>query len=253
MQRILTMSVIVLVLAFVCPLAYAEDTSDTKAWDFQLAPFYLWAVNMDGDVTVKTTTTPLKMDFGEIFDNLEGLFTAHFEAWHKKKWGLLVDVSYINIGGQQVTPIATLDVDFQTVMTELGGFYRFRKGPHALEGLAGIRYTSLDVEVDMLGLPPKLEESQDWLDPIIGARYRWTMAEKWSLSVRGDIGGFGIGDASDFTWNLAALIHYQPWKHVALVGGYRVLDVDYETGSGPSKFAYDVQMQGPILGVSIVW
>ena len=158
---------------------------------------------------------------------------------------------YIDISDSQVTPLATLAVDFQNVMTELVGLYRFSEGTHTLEALAGIRYTSLEVDVDVVGVPPKLEESQDWVDPIVGARYNYSITEKWTALLRGDIGGFGAG--SDFTWNLAGLIHYQPLKHVGLVGGYRVLDVDYEDGSGINKFKYDVRMNGPILGLNIIW
>jgi hypothetical protein len=79
------------------------------------------------------------------------------------------------------------------------------------------------------------------------------MANRWDLLLRFDVGGFGIGDASDITWNLSGLINYKPWKHVGLIAGYRAMDVDYRTGSGLSRFNYDVLMHGPILGFNIVW
>lgn len=244
-----------LVLAFllISPLAYAEEASETKNWHFQLAPFYLWAVNMEGDVTVGRVTTPLKLEFGEIFDSVESLFTAHFEVWYKRKLGLLTDVSYMKIGDQQTTPLGNLDVDFKNVLAELAAFYRFGKGPHALDALVGVRYTGMEVDVDLQGTPLDINGSQEWLDPIIGARYGWNISKKWSLILRGDIGGFDIGDASDFSWNLAGLIHFQPWKHIGFAGGYRVLDIDYDTGSGNDKFAYDVQMHGPLLGINIIF
>jgi hypothetical protein len=251
MRRLIGTSLIVLALAFVCPLAYAEDSSGTKEWEFKVAPFYLWAVNLDGDVGMKGVIAPLKLDFGDIFDSLEGLFTAHFEGWWRQKWGLLFDVSYINISDGQATPVVTVDVDFENVMTEFVGFYRFTEGRHALEPLAGIRYMYTETKVDILGVPLGVKETEDWVDPIIGARYKYSINEKWNVSLRGDIGGFGAG--SDFTWNLAGLIHFQPWKNVGFTGGYRALDVDYQSGSGSSKFTYDILMQGPILGVNIIW
>jgi hypothetical protein len=254
MGRLIGTSLIVLALMFICPLAYAEDSSDTKAWEFSLAPFYLWAVNMEGDVRIKNVAAPVDLEFGDIFDSLEGFFTAHFEGWWRQKWGFLFDVSYIDISDSQATPAVTVDVDLQSVMTEFVGFYRFTKGPHALEPLAGIRYTSLEVDVEgaILGIIPfKTGEDEGWVDPIIGARYKYNVNEKWSVALRGDIGGFSIG--SDFTWNVAGLIHFQPWKHVGFAGGYRALDVDYESGSGLSKFEYDVLMYGPIVGVNIIW
>ncbi len=33
--------------------AFAEDPSEPKNWQFDRAPLYLWAVNMDGEMTVK--------------------------------------------------------------------------------------------------------------------------------------------------------------------------------------------------------
>ena len=245
--RLVGASLIVLALVFICPQAYAEESSNPKAWEFNLAPLYIWAVNLRGDMTVKGNTVPVRVDFDDAFDNLEAVFTAHFEGWWRQKWGFLFDVSYVNLAGEE----KILDVDLETVMVELVGFYRFTKGPHALEPLAGIRYTSLQTDVDILGVPFGIDESEGWVDPIIGARYKYSITEKWSAILRGDIGGFSVG--SDFTWNLAGLIHFQPWKHVGFIGGYRALDVDYETGSGLSKFKYDVLMHGPILGVNIIW
>lgn len=61
-----------LILIF-CLLGHANADED-KNWEFELAPFYLWAVHMDGDLTTMGNTSQLKLDFGEILDNLEGLF-----------------------------------------------------------------------------------------------------------------------------------------------------------------------------------
>ena len=84
---------------------------------------------------------------------------------------------------------------------------------------------------------------------MLGARYVWALTEKLNLMARGDI-GFG---GSDFTWNLAGLFEFQPWKHVSFLAGYRYMSVDYEDGAGPDLFKYDVDMHGPLLGLNILW
>ena len=247
------------IFALLCPLAYAEDAKPTKNWEFNLAPLYLWAVNMNGEMTVANQTLPVRLDFDEIFDKLEAIFTLHFEGLYKKKWGFLFDISYINIADQQTTPIGLFDVDFEDVMVELGAIYRFYdKGPHAFEGLGGVRYMDMDTELNIIGGPPPLpsrvESNQSWWDPILGVRYKWQISEKWRLNLRGDIGvGFGAGDTSDSTWNAVGLISWQPWKHVGFLGGYRALDQDYETGTGLNQFKYDMLMHGPVLAVNITW
>ena len=65
--------------------------------------------------------------------------------------------------------------------------------------------------------------------------------------VRGDVGGFGVG--SELTWNAALHLAHQLSEGVSLGFGYHVMDVDFEDGSGLSKFTYDVQIHGPQIGV----
>lgn len=67
----------------------------------------------------------------------------------------------------------------------------------------------------------------------------------------GDVGGFGIGDASDLTWNLVAGVTYQVSECMDLRAGYRTLDIDYNSGGGPDEFGLDTRFHGPILGMGI--
>ena len=231
----------------------AQDTlSKEKNWAFNLAPFYLWAVSVDGDLTAMGTNQQVKADFNELTDSLEAFFTVHFEGMHKSGWGFLTDVSYLNFGSQQATPgpaPLTLDVDLTFVMAELAGIYRFSLGENALDLIGGIRYYGLDTEIDVVGIPPRIDKDKDWTDVMLGVRYILTITDKWDFVARGDI-GFG---GSDLAWNLAGLFNYQPWKHVSLLFGYRYMDVDYEDGSGADLFKYDMTIHGPLLGVNFVW
>ena len=45
----------------------AQDTSPKeKNWEFNLAPFYLWAVSIDGDLTAMGNAQSLQADFDEL-------------------------------------------------------------------------------------------------------------------------------------------------------------------------------------------
>ena len=120
---------------------------------------------------------------------------------------------------------------------------------NALDLIGGIRYYGLDTEIDVVGFSPRIDKDKDWVDAMLGARYIWTIKDRWNFMARGDI-GFG---GSDLAWNLAGLFNYQPWKHVSLLFGYRYMDIDYEDGSGRELFKYDVSMHGPLLGVNFIW
>ncbi len=238
---------------FIPAVSNAQDTvAEEKNWEFNMTPFYLWAVSMDGDMTVKGNTESLKADFSEITDSLEGIFTLHFEGMHKSGFGFLTDVSYLNLGDQQTTPgplPITMDVDLINWIVELAGVYRFKLDKNALDLIGGARYYELDPEIDVVGTPIKADPDKDWVDAMLGVRFIWNITDRWNFMTRGDIGVGG----SELTWNIAGLFDYQPWKHVSLIFGYRYMDIDYEDGSGADLFKYDVSMHGPLLGVNYVW
>ena len=256
MSRFKTVLAGLIVVLLLSPAAVAQEssqtiagtesaTSTTKDWEFSLAPMYLWAVSIDGDQTVHGVDVDLDVPFSDIFDNLNGALTVHFEGLYQQRWGFFTDLNYIVL---EMDDGAT-DIDFTEIMFELAGFYRFTRGPHAIDGLGGLRYTSMDVDLDSPG--PDVDHGKDWVDPYLGLRWQWKFAEKWGSRLRGDIGGFGVG--SDLTWNLVGLVDFKPWKHVGLFGGYRALYQDYSTGSGNNKFKFDATMHGPVLGLNITW
>ena len=247
--KTLLVFVLTVIIFFSTSMAFGQEQDE---WKFNLAPLYLWAISMDGDLTVMGNTQPLQADFNEIASNLEGIFTVHFEGMHKSGWGFLTNVEYLNLGGQQTTPgplPLTMNVDFTQVMVELAGIYRINLNENALDLIYGGRYYGLDTEIDIVGVPPRVDKDKDWVDAMLGARYIWTITDKWNFKARADI-GFG---GSELAWNLAGLFNYQPWKHVSLLFGYRYMDIDYEDGSGADLFKYDVSMHGPLLGLNFVW
>jgi hypothetical protein len=69
----------------------------------------------------------------------------------------------------------------------------------------------------------------------------------FSVSLRGDVGGFDVG--SKFTYNAVGLVGYNISPVVSVWLGYRVLGVNYESGSGFNKFKLDVTFYGPITGI----
>jgi hypothetical protein len=245
--------VLTIALAIMCTSAHAQESSDS--WKFRLSPLYLWVINLNGDQTIASQTVPIDIKLGDVINNVEAVFTANFEAVHNNQWGLLVDFTYVNIDGSQTTGTVTQEVDFKTVLAEIDGFYRAIGGEHNLDLLLGLRYMSMDTDINISGAPPPIPPSlggkKDWVDPIIGARWVWKFADRWALLVRGDIGGFGVG--SDFTWQAAGLVDWQPFKYVSFTAGYRALYQDYEEGSGRDLFKYDATMHGPVIGFSIKW
>ena len=249
-----TTGLLLVAIVIASPAALAQQADDDKSWQFNLTPFYLWAVTLDGDVTSGTSTGPVKLPFSDIVDNLEAAFIVHFEGMHKNRWGFLVDVNYLDIASDVTVPIGPglpANVDFNTTLGELSGLYRINRDNHSFDLIAGLRYTKLENKVTTKAGPVLADDSKDWTDPLIGVRWVWGFADNWHLAVRGDIGGFGVG--SDFAWQGLAALDWQPFKYVSFIGGYRGIYQDYKEGSGPTLFRYDATMHGPLLGVNFRW
>ena len=231
--------------------AQAEDNSSGSDWEFALAPFYLWAVTLDGDVAVGPQEGSLTMDFGDIFDKLEAAFIVHFETIYKKKYGLYFDVNYIDLGGSQSTPIFEIDINMESTVAQFLPYYRWIDGDHKLDVMAGILYTRSIQDIEPFPAPLSVNVDEDWVDPFMAIRWNWGFSDKWGMLVKGGVGGFGV--SSDFVWEGVALLTYQPWEHAQIIMGYRAMGIDYETGSGLEWFEYDITMAGPVTGINFKW
>lgn len=87
--------------------------------------------------------------------------------------------------------------------------------------------------------------TETWLDPMLIARIKSKSGEKFIYQFRGEIGGFGIG--SDLAWQMQAYAGYQFSKLFQITGGYRIISLDYENGSGQNRFIYNMDTSGPVV------
>ena len=99
------MKSILLVVAMLVALTVAgpsDAQNQSDEWQFQIAPLYLWAMSIDGSMTIGNQfEQDFAVDFADAFDNLEAAFTVHFEA-SKGRWGLLADVNTMTLAGSQI-------------------------------------------------------------------------------------------------------------------------------------------------------
>lgn len=92
---------------------------------------------------------------------------------------------------------------------------------------------------------------QTWFEPFIGLRASAALSENWSLSLRGDVGGFGVNHSA-FSWQIVPAVEYQwtyqQWQFGALIG-YRALGQDYEADG----LTWDVVTHGPLVGFEVAY
>jgi hypothetical protein len=223
----------------------ADAQGQSDKWQFQIAPLYLWAVNIDGTMTVRDVLeNDFAVDFNDAISNLQTAFTVHFEA-RKGRWGLLADASYLSFSGTQDidTPGQTADIEVENLLLEGAAGYEFADTWWVI---AGVRYFELDPDITFAIRPP-IEPSESWTDVFAGVIWRPQLGKRWMFSGRFDIGAGG----SDLVWNAAALIDYRLGKWAAVFAGYRHLDYDYKNQNTGVK--YDVSMSGPVAAFRFFW
>ncbi len=217
----------------------------SQDWKFD-AGAYAWLAGMDGTVAVGlATATPMEAKFTDLVGLVDFSAAGHFEARNPSML-FLADVFYVKLGAQRDATVQGLpvkvDVDMSQWILELGGGYRVVEIIDLL--LAGRYYiqNSGATASSMIG-SKTAETKYNWADVFVGARYHKIFGERWIFTVRGDIGTGG----SDFAWFLTAFTGYQFSELFSTGVDFRLLSVNYTTGSGADYYKYDVTQSG--LGV----
>jgi hypothetical protein len=238
---------VVVVMMLLGTVSVADPQNGPDEWQFQIAPLYLWAMNIDGTMTLKDRfDQDFGVDFSDAFSNLETAFTVHFEAG-KGRWGLMADARFINLSGSQDinTPGGTADIDIENLILEGGAGYSFAENWWVI---AGVRYFKLDSDIGFqLDIAPEIAVSESWTDLFAGLMWRPKLGERWTFSGRFDVGAGG----SDLVWNALAAIDYRLGKWAAVFAGYRHLDYDYESSDADIKI--DMAMSGPVAAFRFFW
>jgi len=232
-------------------LALAASPANADDWSFQIEP-YLLGVTIDGDAGIgRVAGAEVDVDFGDILDSLDLGGMLRFEARHDSGWGVALDYAFMDLSGDRTSPRGgVLEGDvFQGVFEALL-MKAARSGDEQLDYFVGLRWwdNDVDVEFDPVILPGTVSASveEDWVDLIVGARWKNPINEKWSFMLQGDIGGFG----SDFTAAGIVGFGYKIGESKELKLQYKALRVDYQTGKSgqPGYFEYDTTTHGPIIG-----
>ena len=96
--------------------------------------------------------------------------------------------------------------------------------------LPGLDFGDIELTGPLLrGGSQDVEETVDWLDPIVGFRVSADVTDRISLMALGDIGGWSAGTASELTWQGMIGASFDLSEHWSLTAAYRALGVNRDT------------------------
>lgn len=246
----------------------APPTVDEKTWHFSITPYLFLPVSTTGTSTVAGQDVDLDLNLMDVLKVLNGAISGRAEAWNGD-FGLAVEGYFVALGDDTSiglpgpgTGHVDVEVRVRQAYVDLLGGYRVLEGTYdeagrryAIEGFAGARYNSLTQDVDVNGnadLGPGLDfqrslgGTEDWWEPVIGARGLVQISERWTGAVLADFGGFGVND-DDLQWKVRAGVDYRPWVQTSIRFGWQFYGISYATNRSDGKFVYDVFQTGPYL------
>ena len=225
-----------------------QDTS----WHFRVAP-YLWALNMDGSSQIGTQRAHVDQTFGDILSHLSFAGMIWLEA-DKGDWGVFLNSLYSVLKDTAHDGSLSLDAKSRYGLFTAGVSYKvYQSNNLGVVPFVGFRYTLNDVELKASNPTStvNVSDNENWINPIIGARLIYDFNKIWLLKLEGDIGGTNA--TSNYSYSMTGLIGYHPQtmlKNSTVYFGYRLLDQNYQTGSGTSTYIWNMRIAGPMLGIA---
>jgi len=221
---------------------------------------------MHGSVTALGQTRAIDFDLNQVadrFTDANGAMQFHMEGGCGR-WGAIVDTTIIKLTPTNSVPGGHDNFDLRQTFLEFLGMYRLvdispgwaTRQQLTVDFLMGGRYYEVKNGFTFVPFNPAhasipLEQTQSWVDLVVGARARVPITPGLDAFARGDFGGFGMGTSSSAVWNVQAGLDCRLAPNWSFMGGYRVFDIDKSQGRGATAFALDAQIQGPFIALAV--
>ena len=234
---------LVLACSFLMLSGAAEaQSSDSLKWS--ITP-YIWASHTSVDLTLKDS--PIGGDdisFSDLLDITDSSFQVHVEAG-KGNWSLFTDLTYISTSDSDDSGLIVVDSKSKQTFVDVAAVYWPGGVGAPLSFYGGVRYTGFDDRYSFsIGDTPvgSRRNTSDYYDALVGVRYRFDLADRWSLLTRGDV-SFGN---SKGTWLVQGLFAYTVGKRQQnrILFGYQYKQAEFKDGNLKTEFSY----YGPMAG-----
>ena len=268
---------IAVLLVFAFPaIAEQQDEEDKELrmsrdskWGFYVGP-YGWLTGVAGTVVTDGEETGIDVPFKDFLENTNAGLQLYFEA-RRNRLFIGFDGTWANLGSEVEGTLFDLDIEirqriydirvgYEIYNTEIGDVINKSKFDWQRRGVIdlfiGGRYFRTEpviTIIPIIGEEREISGVDSRVDPFVGLRIGWDMSYRWMIVFRGDIGGFGIGDAAQFSWQASAKLGFRVSKRVAILAGYRILEYDTVVGEGANRNGTDLRQEGPIIGAGIAF
>lgn len=238
-----------LCVSFALVLGSPVSAQDSN-WEYS-ATLYGWFTGISSTVETPVGDVKTEADFSDVWDSLDLAFMGTFEA-RRHRWSFIGDLIYSDLSASNDTPGPVFNAArVETEMTLLSGYAAYRvidTADAALDIGGGLRWYDVDIDVGLTGgpLPGNRSFGDTWVDPVLAARLAVPLSDDWFAAGLVDVGGFGISDASDLSWQVLASVGYRINDTWSARFGYRYMSIEKAIGGTD----VDLELHGPMIGIT---
>jgi len=218
-------------------------------WHLTVSP-YLWFPGVHGTVGSGGHSASIHASPGDLLSHFRFGLMGTTELRHKHLL-LPVDMMWIRLADDKALPFpgsgeSSADVRVsQFVLTPKIGYRVVDRDVLKVDALAGFRYWHTGQNLQFNPSGTEFSGSLNWVDPLVGGRIQAALSAKVSVTVAGDVGGWGAG--SQLGYNVFGLLGYRIKPSWMLQAGYRYLYVNYRS----EGVIFDVATSGILFGVNV--
>ncbi|ESQ75147.1 hypothetical protein [Asticcacaulis sp. AC402] len=235
-------------IALIMPGAAAAQSQ----WDYT-ATLYGWFPGVSSEIVTPVGVVEGEAEFEEILETLDIAFLGAFEA-RKDRLSLIGDVQYFDIGVETEPPVglpySEAEIDSKLALASAYATYAVVDTEDLrLDVGGGLRYLDLSIDTHLAGQgstpDATFNNEGGWADVLVAARITKAFNDNWYGVAYADVGGFGLGDSSDLTWQVAGSLGYRFDDRWSMIGGYRHMSIERVFGNADVKS----EVSGPFLGL----
>jgi opacity protein-like surface antigen len=268
-----------LVVALLCSVtSHARaDEAGSSGPKYEIAA-YFWGVSIPIESDTSKGKVSLHIPFSDIARNLNAGIMGHGRAdWDD--WSVVFDGLYAHLrldnesrtvrlgprGGLEANGQVKTAVSLTVLESNAGhSLFALRAplstnpdDPRRLRGeiFAGARWYTLNPDVDVHVVTPgrdietNIGKNASFVDGVVGLRFGLDLSQTVVFGVQGDVGGFNLGNSSDFTWSQTTLLSWRLANDWRVHLGYKFLDLHKHNGSTNVRF----QLRGPLIAASYLF
>jgi opacity protein-like surface antigen len=215
---------------------------------------YVWLPRISGSLTVNGVRSRVLVTQGELVRDLKAAGSLGFEASKGDHFVRLDTVGFTIAGDENIRGVPDGRVEHRATLAlaELDAGVRvLDDGAQIVDVFTGLRYLYIKARINPKNVGVQGQSSSsDWVDPVVGTRYRRALSDRWSMLLHADYGGFGIGNASKSDYQLFGLLIYEVGDRWQIGTGWRYLTAEHAQGSGTDRQEQHLRFSGPMLGAS---